>query len=81
MIDFTAEKDKREIAPHCRLIMPDGSKWYKFSAEYEADKTMTIEFFAMSNEHAQQLVQAMKAGLVLKGQIYEEIPLKTERGN
>ncbi len=35
IIDFTQEKDKKEIDAQYRMVMPDGSKWYKFFAEYD----------------------------------------------
>lgn len=34
-IDFMAEKDKRSIDEQYRLVMPDGSKWYKYIAEFD----------------------------------------------
>lgn len=36
-IDFQSESDKRNIEEQFRLIMSDGSKWYKFFAEYTFD--------------------------------------------
>lgn len=35
IIDFIEEKDKRDFDPEYVLVMPDGSRWYKFFAEYD----------------------------------------------
>jgi len=52
IIDFTDEKDKREMDSDCKVIMADGA-WYKFSAEYEVERcdtsgeTIPPEVYAM----------------------------------
>ncbi len=97
MIDFQTEKDKRQIDEQYRILMPDGSRWYKFFAEYKAGEAsnvgldeatltsldragavfpqdvMSVEFWARDFDHARMLVDKMREGLELKGQLYNEV--------
>lgn len=81
-----------------RLTMPDGSKWYMFTAEYKfecqeggglpedmlralekqnviwQEKTYSIDFWAQSQEEAEERIEAMKATLEYAGQLVDEVP-------
>ena len=79
-IDFMGEKMKREVSPSCKLIMDDGSLWYKFSADYSFPEgacvgggTFSIEFWARNEAEAIGRITAMRSTLGEPRQIYDEI--------
>jgi hypothetical protein len=81
VIDFGKEKMNREVAPDCRLVMPDGSEWYKFTADYRFPEgscvgggTFGVTLWARNQAEAEERVRAIKETLGDPVQIYEEIP-------
>lgn len=52
---------------HCVV---GGRTWLMFTADYQADGgTYSLEFYAISMEHAAAVVQDIRESLVLKGQM------------
>lgn len=61
--------NKREITTPIHCIV-HGRRWHLFSAEYKNDDgTFTLNFHALSMEHAAAVVEEIKETLTLKGQL------------
>lgn len=75
IIDLSAERAKRDRpAPEFICTDSEGREMYAFSCSYRhGDGTYGLTFFAYDFEDAHARIEAIKSGLVLDGQIYEEI--------
>ena len=50
-----------------------GREWHLFTADYQADNsTYSLQFHAISMEHAAALVEDIRATLTLRGQLIGE---------
>ena len=81
IIDFESEKMKRDVGENCRMVMPDGSTWYKFSADYRFPEgscvgggTFSISLWARNQAEAEARIQAIRDTLSEPIQVFDEIP-------
>ncbi|MBD9540118.1 hypothetical protein IB276_11700 [Ensifer sp. ENS04] len=76
IISLEAERDRR-TGPDAQFRTTDraGRPMFCFMADFEHDgATFSIRFWAYDFEDAERRVSSMKAGLVVAGQVYSEIP-------
>lgn len=76
IVDLCAERDRRG-GPDADFVHLDehGRKLFVYVLDYEIDGSIfSIHMVARSMEDAERRVEAMKTSLVLKGQLYREIP-------
>jgi hypothetical protein len=54
----------------------NGVDWFLYMFEYKtADGTFSAHFYAISDEHAQLVMQELKETAELKGRLHDVIPL------
>lgn len=71
-----ARSDREKPDPECIVKDEFGRPWYAFLVEYDdADgKQFGFQIFALDADDAQRRVDAIRASLRLKGQVFSTIP-------
>jgi len=68
IIDFKSKLMEKECDENCKITMPDGGIWFKYSTYYDFDgKTYSMDFWAENDSDAENRISAMKETMKLEG--------------